>query len=130
MQTFFRESSGATIHPVQITSSYSDSLAASAITWNNTENSFLRVKIVNFGPHAVNLTIRATGLQAGTAVNTMASRLTVLTSSNVMDENSFSNPNNVVPIIRELPNASEETHALLNPYSLTSFDLALEQRQA
>ncbi|XP_039823611.1 alpha-L-arabinofuranosidase 1-like isoform X4 [Panicum virgatum] len=128
MQTFFRESSGAMIHPVQITSSYSDSLAASAITWNDTENSFLRVKIVNFGSHAVNLTIRATGLQASTAVNTMASRLTVLTYSNVMDENSFSNPNNVVPIIRELPNAAEETHALLNPYSLTSFDLALEQK--
>lgn len=51
------------------------------------------LQIVNFGPHAVNLTIRANGLQAG--VNTMGSRVTVLTSSNVMNENSFTNPNNV-----------------------------------
>lgn len=34
----------------------------------------------------------------------------------------------VVPVMRELPDATEETHALLNPYSLTSFDLALEQK--
>ncbi|XP_062197585.1 alpha-L-arabinofuranosidase 1-like isoform X2 [Phragmites australis] len=125
MQIFFRESNGAVIHPVTVTSSYSDSLAASAITWQDTENSFLRVKIVNFGSHAVNLTICATGLQAG--VNTMGSRVTVLTSSNVMDENSFSNPNNVVPVTRELPNAAEVMQALLSPYSFTSFDLALDE---
>ncbi|KAF8726980.1 hypothetical protein HU200_019469 [Digitaria exilis] len=88
MQTFFRESNGAMIHPVEIMS-----LAASAITWKDTRNSFLRVKIVDFGPHAVNLTIRTNGLQAG--VNTTWSRVTVLTSSNVMNENSFSNPNKV-----------------------------------
>jgi alpha-L-arabinofuranosidase len=44
MQTFFRESSGAMIHPITTSSSYSGSLAASAITWQNSENSFLRVK--------------------------------------------------------------------------------------
>ncbi|KAG2614695.1 hypothetical protein PVAP13_3NG010800 [Panicum virgatum] len=90
MQTFFRESSGALIHPVTITSRYSDLLAASAITWQDNEKSFLRVKIVNFGSGAVNLTIRATGLQVG--VNTKRSRVTILTSGNVLDENSFSNP--------------------------------------
>ncbi|KAL6631030.1 hypothetical protein ACP70R_028370 [Stipagrostis hirtigluma subsp. patula] len=125
MQTFFSESSGAVIHPVAITSSYSDSLTASAITWRDNKNSFLRVKIVNSGCVAVNLTIRAIGLQA--AVNTMGSRVTVLTSSNLLDENSFSNPNNVVQIPRELPNAAEEMQVLVRPYSLTSFDLALDQ---
>lgn len=44
MQTIFRESSGAMIHPVNISSRYSSSLAASAITWQDAENSFLRVK--------------------------------------------------------------------------------------
>jgi alpha-N-arabinofuranosidase len=44
MQTLFRESSGAMIHPSKISSSYSGSLAASAITWQDSENSFLRVK--------------------------------------------------------------------------------------
>jgi alpha-N-arabinofuranosidase len=48
MQTLFRESSGAMFHPVTITSSYSGSLAASAITWQDSENSFLRVKARNF----------------------------------------------------------------------------------
>ena len=45
MQTFFRESTGALIHPVTITSRYSDLLAASAITWQDNEKSFLRVKV-------------------------------------------------------------------------------------
>jgi hypothetical protein len=44
MQTLFRESSGAMIHPITLSSSYSGSLAASAITWQDSENSFLRVK--------------------------------------------------------------------------------------
>ncbi|KAB8114092.1 hypothetical protein EE612_053322, partial [Oryza sativa] len=96
MQTLFGESSGAMFHPVTITSSYSGSLAASAITWQDSENSFLRVKIINFGSDPVSLTISATGLQA--RVNALGSTATVLTSSNVMDENSFSNPNKVVPV--------------------------------
>ncbi|XP_021302174.1 alpha-L-arabinofuranosidase 1 [Sorghum bicolor] len=125
MQTFFRESSGAEFHPVKITSKYSDSLAASAITWRDTDNSFLRVKIVNFGPDAVNLTIRAHQLRA--AVDARGSRVTVLTSSDVMHENSFRNPRNVVPVTRGLPNAGKEMQALLAPYSFTSFDLALEE---
>jgi alpha-N-arabinofuranosidase len=45
MQTYFRESSGAMIHPIMISSSYSDLLAASAITWQDAENTFLRVKV-------------------------------------------------------------------------------------
>nr|CAB3468192.1 unnamed protein product [Digitaria exilis] len=96
MQMLFRESSGAVLHP-----------------------------IVNFGSRAINLTIRATGLEAG--VSATGSRITVLTSSDVMDGNSFNNPNNVVPVTRELPSAGEEMQAFLSPYSFTSFDLALEQ---
>uniref|UniRef100_A0A0D9XWJ8 non-reducing end alpha-L-arabinofuranosidase n=1 Tax=Leersia perrieri TaxID=77586 RepID=A0A0D9XWJ8_9ORYZ len=123
MQTYFRESSGALIHPITINSSYSDLLAASAITWQDTENTFLRVKIVNFGPNAVNLTISSNGLQAG--VDTAKSTVTVLTSSNLLDENSFNEPNKVVPVTSELPKAAEEMQTLLRPYSITSFDLAL-----
>jgi alpha-N-arabinofuranosidase len=51
------------------------------------------VQIVNFGSGAVNLSIRAIGLQAG--VNTKRSRVTILTSATALDENSFSKPNNV-----------------------------------
>uniref|UniRef100_A0A453HQ65 non-reducing end alpha-L-arabinofuranosidase n=1 Tax=Aegilops tauschii subsp. strangulata TaxID=200361 RepID=A0A453HQ65_AEGTS len=94
MQKFFRESSGAMIHPITISSSYSGSLAASAITWQDSGNSFLKVKIVNFGSDTVSLTISVSGLQA--SINALGSNATVLTSSNVKDENSFSNPNKVV----------------------------------
>uniref|UniRef100_A0A0D9XWK1 non-reducing end alpha-L-arabinofuranosidase n=1 Tax=Leersia perrieri TaxID=77586 RepID=A0A0D9XWK1_9ORYZ len=125
MRTYFRESSGSVIHPITISSSCSDSLAASAITWQDTEDIFLRVKIVNFGPNAANLTISSRGLQAG--VNTAKSTVTVLTSGNLLDENSFSEPNKVVPVTSKLPDAAEEMEALLAPYSFTSFDLALDQ---
>uniref|UniRef100_A0A0E0MC35 non-reducing end alpha-L-arabinofuranosidase n=1 Tax=Oryza punctata TaxID=4537 RepID=A0A0E0MC35_ORYPU len=125
MQTYFRESSGSVIHPIMISSSYSDSLAASAITWKDTEDIFLRIKIVNFGPNAVNFTISSRGLQAG--INTAKSTVTVLTSGNLLDENSFSEPNKVIPVKSELPDASEEMAAVLAPYSFTSFDLALDQ---
>ncbi|KAF8730751.1 hypothetical protein HU200_016613 [Digitaria exilis] len=94
MQTLFRESSGATVHPLTINSRYSGSLAASAITWQDAGNSFLRVKIVNFGSHAVRVRISTAGLEA--SVNALGSTVTVLTSGNVMDENSFSHPKKVI----------------------------------
>ncbi|CAL4981696.1 unnamed protein product [Urochloa decumbens] len=126
MQTLFRESSGAMVHPVAINSRYSGSLAASAITWQDSgNNSFLRVKIVNFGWHTVTVRISTIGLQA--SVNALGSTATVLTSGNVMDENSFSHPKKVVPVKRQLRNAAESMQVRLAPHSLTSFDLALAQ---
>ncbi|RLM58598.1 alpha-L-arabinofuranosidase 1-like [Panicum miliaceum] len=125
MQMLFRESSGAIVHPITINSRYSGSLAASAITWQDSGNSFLRVKIVNFGSHAVRVRISTTGL--GTSVNAVGSTVTVLTSGNVMDENSFSHPQKVVPVKRQLRDAAEQMRVKLAPHSLTSFDLALAQ---
>ncbi|CAO2141290.1 unnamed protein product [Urochloa humidicola] len=128
MQTLFRESSGAMVHPISINSKYSGSLAASAITWQGSGNSsFLRVKIVNFGWHAVRVRICTTGLQA--SVNALGSTVTVLTSGNVMDENSFSHPTKVVPVKTKLRSAAEHMQAKLAPHSLTSFDLALAQSE-
>ncbi|CAN6374835.1 unnamed protein product [Urochloa humidicola] len=128
MQTLFRESSGAMVHPITINSRYSGSLAASAITWQDSGNSgFLRVKIVNFGWHAVRVRICTTGLQA--SVNALGSTVTVLTSDNVMDENSFSHPTKIVPVKRQLRGAAEHMQVKLAPHSLTSFDLALAQSE-
>ncbi|XP_072151726.1 alpha-L-arabinofuranosidase 1-like [Setaria viridis] len=123
MQTLFRESGGAMIHSITVSSSYSGSLAASAITWQDSENSFLRV--VNFGSDAVSLKISASGLEA--IVNALGSTSTILTSGNVMDENSFSNPTKVAPVNSELSNAAEEMQVTLAPHSLSAFDLALAQ---
>jgi alpha-L-arabinofuranosidase len=56
------------------------------------------VQVVNFGSDTVNLTVSTSGL--GASVNALGSTATVLTSGNVMDENSFSNPNKVcVPMV-------------------------------
>ena len=107
------------VHPITINSRYSGYLASSAITWQDSGNSFLRVKasqvscilmylkgefvtlilkasvqIVNFGPHAVRVGISTTGLEA--SVSAVGSTVTVLTSGNVMDENSFSHPKKVI----------------------------------
>ncbi|KAF7053275.1 hypothetical protein CFC21_061246 [Triticum aestivum] len=125
MQTFFGESSGAVIHPVRLNSSYSGSLAASAITWRDNEDIFLRIKIVNFGPNTVNLTLSATGLEAG--VDTSRSAVTVLTSNYSLDENSFDDPLKVKPVKSGLASAAEEMQAMLVPYSFTSYDLALDE---
>ncbi|KAF8671608.1 hypothetical protein HU200_049932 [Digitaria exilis] len=125
MQTLFRESSGAMIHPITISSGYSGSLAASAITWQDSDTSYLRVKVVNFGSDAVSLTISTSGLEA--SVNALGSTTTVLTSANVMDENSFSNPTKVAPVKSELSNAAEQMKVTLAPHSFNTFDLALAQ---
>ncbi|CAD6258482.1 unnamed protein product [Miscanthus lutarioriparius] len=108
-----------------IISRYSGSLAA-AITWQDSENNFLRVKAsYRLRSDATTLTISTSALQ--TSINTLGSTATVLTSANVMDENSFSNPTKVVPVKSDLSNAAEQMRVTLAPHSLSSFDLALAQ---
>jgi alpha-N-arabinofuranosidase len=57
MQTFFRESSGAVIHPIEFSSIYSQQLAASAITWHGRKNNFMRVKVKSCGLSTLGITI-------------------------------------------------------------------------
>lgn len=47
VQHFFKESSGATYHPTKIQANASNSLVASAITWQSLEDSsnYLRIKV-------------------------------------------------------------------------------------
>ncbi|EHA8590815.1 alpha-L-arabinofuranosidase 1 [Cocos nucifera] len=150
VQHFFKESSGATLHPTTIQANASNSLVASAITWQSSvDNSdYLKIKfvnfgtdimngkvpnqnffvqIVNFGNDIVNLKISVAGLQ--NAVNSVGSTMTVLTSSNLKDENSFEEPNKVVPIRTSLPNAGTQMDVVISPYSVTSFDLSLAQEE-
>ncbi|KAJ0979015.1 hypothetical protein J5N97_014489 [Dioscorea zingiberensis] len=125
MQQFFKESSGAILHPARLQTN-SSNLIASAITWQSPEDSssYLKIKIVNFGSDIVNLKITVAGLQ--NAVNSFGSTITVLTSKNLMDENSFKEPNKVVPLQSKLQNAGEENmDVVIAPHSFISFDLAL-----
>ncbi|XP_056158386.1 alpha-L-arabinofuranosidase 1-like [Syzygium oleosum] len=127
VQWFFAESSGATLLDTTIRVNSSSSLLASAITWTNSEDkkSYIKIKIVNFGSSSVNLTISISGLDQNSIQKSASSKM-VLTSANVMDENSFSEPNKVVPIQSILENAGKEMDVVILPYSFTSFDLLKE----
>ncbi|KAI6696966.1 hypothetical protein NL676_017085 [Syzygium grande] len=127
VQRFFTESSGATLLDTTIQASSDSSLLASAITWTNSEDkkSYIRIKIVNFGSSLVNLTISISGLDQNSIQKSGSSKM-VLTSANLMDENSFSEPNKVVPIQSLLENAGKEMDVVILPYSFTSFDLLKE----
>ncbi|XP_008786787.1 alpha-L-arabinofuranosidase 1-like [Phoenix dactylifera] len=129
MQHFFKESSGATRHPTTIQTNASISLVASAITWQSLEDnsSYLKIKIVNFGNDTVNLNISVSGLQ--NALNSGGSTKTILTSTNLKDENSFTEPNKVVPVQTSLPNAGTQMDVAISPHSITSFDLSLAQAE-
>ncbi|ONH94531.1 hypothetical protein PRUPE_7G021200 [Prunus persica] len=96
VQCLFNESSGATIFNATLQTNLSTSLLASAISWKNSENenSYLRIKIVNFGTNIVNLKIVVDGLEPN-SINLSESTKTVLTSTNLMDENSFNEPKKV-----------------------------------
>ncbi|KAI4300950.1 hypothetical protein L6164_034275 [Bauhinia variegata] len=127
VQQFFRESSGATLLKTNLTSTSSSSLSASAIAWQNSADgkNYLRVKVVNFGSDTVNLGVSIDGLDPK-AVQLFGSTKTVLTSSNVMDENTFSDPNKVVPKQSQLSSAGKDMNVVFPPHSFTSFDLLKE----
>jgi alpha-N-arabinofuranosidase len=126
MLHFFKDSSGATLHPLTIQVSNYDQLAASALTWQNSNdgNTYLKIKVVNFGNKAVNLNIAVAGLENG--IQEFGSIKTVLTSGWLRDENSFQQPDKVVPAASPITNAGEQMGVIVDPYSLTSFDLLLD----
>ncbi|KAI3868015.1 hypothetical protein MKX03_035231 [Papaver bracteatum] len=123
MQKFFAESSGATLLNHVLQSNLSSSLVASTIKWRSSEDStdYIRIKIVNFGGDAVNLKISLDGLT--NSKDFTGSTKTILTSKNLMDENSFTEPNKVVPVQSLFENAGEEMDVTLPPHSFSSFDL-------
>ncbi|XP_026413768.1 alpha-L-arabinofuranosidase 1-like [Papaver somniferum] len=123
MQQFFAESSGATLLNHVLQSNLSSSLVASTIKWRSSEDNtdYIRIKIVNFGGDAVNLKISLDGLT--NSKDFTGSTKTILTSKNLMDENSFTEPNKVVPVQSLFENAGEEMDVMLPPHSFSSFDL-------
>ncbi|CAD6210969.1 unnamed protein product [Miscanthus lutarioriparius] len=129
MLHFFKDSSGAALHPSTIQLPNYDQLVTSAITWKNPHdgNTYLKIKVVNFGSKAVNLNISVTGLE--TDIQTFGSIKTVLTSGWLRDENSFQQPDKVVPAASPITNAGKQMGVVLNSYSLTSFDLLLDSDQ-
>ncbi|XWS58857.1 hypothetical protein CRYUN_Cryun08bG0070600 [Craigia yunnanensis] len=127
VQRFFTESSGATLLNATLQTNSSTSLVASAITWQNSDDdqTYIRIKVVNFGSNPMNLKVSVSGLDP-TSVKLSGSTKTILTSTNLMDENSFKEPKKVAPIQTLLENADKEMTILLLPHSFTSFDLLKE----
>ncbi|XP_057547583.1 alpha-L-arabinofuranosidase 1-like [Amaranthus tricolor] len=125
MQLFFAKSSGATLLKTGLRSS--SSLVASAISWNNaTDNkNYITIKIVNFANRYVKLKLSIAVNE--NSVRLAGSKKTVLTSNNVMDENSFRSPKKVVPFSTGFTITGKNTDILLQPYSFTSFDVVREQ---
>lgn len=124
VQKFFRESSGATLLSAKLNGN-SSSLVASAISWQDKGKDFIKIKVVNFGGSPVNLKVSVTGLDPN-VVRVSGSKKTVLTSTNVMDENSFAQPQKVVPNESLLETAEEDITVVLPPHSFSSFDLLKE----
>ncbi|KAF7801381.1 Alpha-L-arabinofuranosidase 1 [Senna tora] len=127
VQQFFSESSGAKLLNATLQTTLSSSLIASAIAWQDSaqQKNYIRIKVVNFGSNAVNLKISINGLDPNT-VRLSGAIQTVLTSANVMDENSFSQPKKVVPTQSVLVNAGKEMSVTVPPRSFSSYDLLKE----
>ncbi|KAF2540613.1 hypothetical protein F2Q68_00032979 [Brassica cretica] len=124
VQRFFAESSGSTLLTSTLKGN-SSSLVASAITWKNNEQDYIRIKAVNFGATSVNMKVLVTGLDPN-VMKVSGSMKTVLTSTNVMDENSFTQPEKVAPHESLLEMAEEDLTVILPPHSFSSFDLLKE----
>ncbi|KAK7336358.1 hypothetical protein VNO77_16896 [Canavalia gladiata] len=122
LQHIFTDSSGATFLNSTLQTS-SKFVAASAIEYTSSadKKNYIRIKVVNFGSDTENFRISISGLKSN--VQQSGSTKFVLTSPNVMDENSFSQPNKIVPQQTSFEEASEDMHVILPPHSFTSFDL-------
>ncbi|XP_045800729.1 alpha-L-arabinofuranosidase 1-like [Trifolium pratense] len=129
VQRLFTESSGATLLNSTLQTS-SPAIVASTIKYKNSQDgkNYLRVKVVNFGKDIENLEISINDIEnlmdgLNTNLQPSASSMVVLTSSNIMDENSFSEPMKIVPRRSVFGDASNGMNVKLSPYSVTSLDL-------
>ncbi|XP_049935357.1 alpha-L-arabinofuranosidase 1-like isoform X2 [Nymphaea colorata] len=125
-QQFFKESSGAFLLPSEICENSTNHMVASALTWHHLEDDAfrLKLKIVNFDSSSVCLKIKITGLDSKDLSSSGSSK-TIMTSNNLMDENSFAHPEKVVPIQSLLEDVGPDMDVVLSPNSITAFDLTL-----
>ncbi|PHT63470.1 Alpha-L-arabinofuranosidase 2 [Capsicum annuum] len=70
---------------------------------------------------AVTLNISISGLE--NSLQSFGAAKTIITSSNVMDENSFADPKKIAPVKTMLDKVCENMDVVLLPYSITSIDL-------
>ncbi|KAL7583824.1 hypothetical protein Lser_V15G42661 [Lactuca serriola] len=126
MQRFFSVSNGATLLHSDLQSNSSESLMASTILYQNPvdKNNYIRVKVLNYGSNQVNMKIAIKGLDPG-LIDYSKSSKAVLSSTNVMDENSFQNPTKVSVVQSLIKKRRNDMNVVLQPNSLSSFDLLI-----
>ncbi|QCD97116.1 Alpha-L-arabinofuranosidase [Vigna unguiculata] len=86
------------------------------------ENVQRKGPVVNFGRGTETIDISIDGFPVG---QQFGCTKTVLTSDNVMDENSFAQPTKVVPQTSSAVNVESKIQAILSPFSVTSFDFLI-----
>uniref|UniRef100_A0A0C9QPK7 non-reducing end alpha-L-arabinofuranosidase n=1 Tax=Wollemia nobilis TaxID=56998 RepID=A0A0C9QPK7_9CONI len=125
VQHLFKESSGATLLPITIQNAISG-FVISAIKWSDSANGdkFIRVKAVNFGSSMLTLEISVTGLPGGVSLS--GSKLRILTSKNVTDENSFDHPEKIVPKEVAIKNVGCDTSILVPLHSVIVLDMPVD----
>lgn len=126
VQHFFKDSSGASILPSAINgSTASNVLAASAVQRfdENSNSEFLDIKVVNFGKKDLELQISIDGLLSDEISSN--STLTVLTSQDVMDENTFSQKEKVAPETQIINISGSIMNIDLPAYSFSAISLQL-----
>ncbi|EPS69633.1 hypothetical protein M569_05132, partial [Genlisea aurea] len=121
---FFVESSGALLLEASLGGSENvGAVVANAVAYVVDGREHVKIKVVNFGSDAVEFRASVGGGPNGGG--SLGATKTVLTSAGVTDENSFSAPENVVPVRSESEMVVDggQLNDVLTPHSLTSFDL-------
>ncbi|XP_056684838.1 alpha-L-arabinofuranosidase 1 isoform X1 [Spinacia oleracea] len=124
VQTFFKESSGASLLNVHFHNhSMLENTYVTAISWTNKheKKNYITIKVVNYNNVSANLKISINGVDANSV---KPWRKTVLTCDDLQADNTLDNPTKVVPISSLLKSEiGRDIVVEVEPYSFTAFDL-------
>ncbi|GAB4845598.1 aspartate-semialdehyde dehydrogenase-like protein [Ancistrocladus abbreviatus] len=114
MQTFFTDSSGATLLSANFEPPYQSPLVASAINYLNPvdNNYYMKIKVVNFQDKPCNLNISIEGV----APNAIKGAKEIVLTGSRMDQNSFANPKKVAPQSKPFIGNGNNLNVMLQPY--------------
>eukprot|EP00249_Psilotum_nudum_P010733 c22727_g1_i1 orf=304-2277(-) len=126
VQHFFKDSSGATLLPIDTKGENISSLfVVSALKTHDrsTYSDWLVVKAVNFGKDLLRLQILVDNLPSDATIS--HSTMTLMTSGNLRDENSFSQTRKVVPMTSKIFHTGNMIDSVLPAYSICSIKAQL-----
>ncbi|KAL9243266.1 hypothetical protein vseg_017174 [Gypsophila vaccaria] len=124
VQTFFKESSGATLLDSHLRiKANNDSIYATAIKWTDKHDkkNYVTIKVVNYNGASAKLDVSLEGFDRKSI---KLVKKTVLTSDDLDGDNTFDNPTKVVPDTITYKGKEKKSidKLVVEPYSLTAFD--------